>query len=46
MYLHAEDPVEIFTDNIKIKDIKVGSHHTLILDENGEIYGFGARING
>ena len=46
LYLHVEEPIEIFTDGIKIKDISVGSHHTLILDEEGKLYGFGARMNG
>ena len=46
LYLHAEEPVEIFTDGIKIKDFKCGAHHTLLMSEEGELFGFGARMNG
>ena len=46
LYLHAEEPVEIFTDGLKIKDIKSGAHHNLILSEDGQLFGFGARMNG
>jgi alpha-tubulin suppressor-like RCC1 family protein len=46
MYLHAEEPVEIFTDDIKIKQVAVGAHHTLVLDHDGNVFGFGARNNG
>lgn len=46
IYAHAEEIVEVFTDNLKIKDISVGWHHTLILSEDNRLYGFGARKNG
>ena len=46
LYLHAEEPVEIFTDGIRIKQVSVGSHHSLILDHDGNLFGFGARNNG
>ncbi|CDW73903.1 UNKNOWN [Stylonychia lemnae] len=45
LFMHSEDPVEIFTDNLRIKEISVGSHHTLILSEDNRLYGFGARKN-
>ena len=44
--MHAEDPVEVFTDGLKIKEISVGWHHTLILSDDNRLYGFGARKNG
>jgi alpha-tubulin suppressor-like RCC1 family protein len=46
LYLHAEEPVEIFTDGLRFKQIAVGAHHNLLLSEDGELYGFGARMNG
>ncbi len=46
MYMHAEEPIEVFTDGMKIKDIAAGWHHNLILSEDGTLYGFGARMNG
>ena len=46
IYMHAEEPIEVFTDGLKIKDIEVGWHHNLLLSECGELYGFGARMNG
>lgn len=46
LYLHAEEPVEIFTDGLKIKEVSVGSHHTLLLSEDNRLYGFGARMLG
>lgn len=44
--MHAEEPTEVFTDNLRIKDISVGWHHTLLLSEDNMLYGFGARKNG
>ena len=35
MYIHAEEPTEIFLDGIEIDQISVGSHHCLILDKQG-----------
>ena len=46
LYVHAESPVEIFTDGIQIKDVVSGSHHTLVLSEDNELYGFGAKMHG
>ena len=46
LFIHAEEPVEVFTDNVKIKQIVVGSHHNLLLGEDGRLYGFGARMHG
>ena len=46
MYLHAEEPVEIFTDGVEIAQVAVGSHHNLVLGRDGRLYGFGARMNG
>lgn len=46
LYLHAEEATEIFTDNLEIDQIAVGAHHCLILGKDGELYGFGARMNG
>jgi len=44
--MHAEEPIEVFTDGIKITKISAGWHHNLLLAEDGRLYGFGARING
>jgi regulator of chromosome condensation len=44
LYMHAEHPVEIFTDNMKITDISAGAHHTLVLNEEGRLFGFGCRM--
>jgi alpha-tubulin suppressor-like RCC1 family protein len=46
LYMHTEDPVEVFTDGIKVKKVVAGWHHNLILGEDGKLYGFGARNNG
>lgn len=44
--MHVEEPVEVFTDGLKIKEISAGWHHNLLLSEDGRLYGFGARLNG
>ena len=44
--MHAEEPIEVFTDGMKIKEIATGWHHNLLLNEEGELFGFGARMNG
>ena len=44
--MHAEEPIEVFTDGMKIKDIATGWHHNLLLNEEGDLFGFGARMNG
>lgn len=46
IYMHAEEPIEVFTDGMKIKEIATGWHHNLLLNEEGELFGFGARMNG
>jgi len=46
MYMHAEEPIEVFTDGLKIEKISVGWHHNLLLADDGKLYGFGARMNG
>jgi alpha-tubulin suppressor-like RCC1 family protein len=46
MYAHVEDPIEVFTDNLKIVKVAVGSHHALLMADDGRLYGFGARMNG
>jgi len=46
LYMHAEEPVEVFTDGVTIKEIQSGWHHNLLLGEDGKLYGFGARMNG
>ena len=46
MYAHVEEPTEVFTDGLRIKEIRAGWHHNLLLGEDGELYGFGARVQG
>ncbi len=46
LYQHSEEAMEVFTDGLDIDQIAVGAHHCLILDKNGDLYGFGARMNG
>jgi alpha-tubulin suppressor-like RCC1 family protein len=46
IYMHAEEPIEVFTDGVRIKDIAAGWHHNLLLSECGQLFGFGTRING
>ena len=46
IYMHAEEPIEVFTDGAVIKDICAGWHHNLLLAEDGTLFGFGARQNG
>jgi len=46
IYMHAEEVNEVFTDGLKIKNISAGWHHNILQDENGTLYGFGARMNG
>ena len=46
LYLHAEEPIEVYTDGLKVKEISSGWHHNLLLGEDGNLYGFGARLNG
>jgi alpha-tubulin suppressor-like RCC1 family protein len=44
--MHAEEPIEVYTDGMKISDIEAGWHHNLLLSEDGQLYAFGARMNG
>lgn len=44
--MHSETPVEVYTGGINIKKIACGWHHTLVLDEDGKIYHFGAKLSG
>ena len=46
IYKHIETPIEINHDGIKIKQISVGNHHSLVLDHEGKIYAFGSRSKG
>ncbi len=46
LFVHVEEPVEVFTDNLRIKKITAGWHHNLLLGEDDRLYGFGARMNG
>lgn len=46
LYLHTEEAMEVFTDGLEIDQIAVGWHHCLILDKSGQLYGFGAKMNG
>ncbi len=46
LYMHAEEPIQVFTDGMLIKDIAAGWHHNLLLNTDGELFGFGARMNG
>ncbi len=46
LFVHVEEPVEVYTDGMKIKEISAGWHHNLLLSEEGKLYGFGARMNG
>jgi alpha-tubulin suppressor-like RCC1 family protein len=44
--MHAEEPIEVFTDGLIIESISVGWHHNLLKASDGKLYGFGARMNG
>ena len=44
--MHAEEPIEVYTDGIIVKEISAGWHHNILLGEDGNLYGFGARMNG
>jgi alpha-tubulin suppressor-like RCC1 family protein len=44
--MHAEEPIEIFTDGVEIEEISAGWHHNLLKGTDGKLYGFGARQNG
>ena len=44
--MHAEEPIDVFTDGLKILDIAAGWHHNILLAADGNVYGFGARLNG
>eukprot|EP00350_Pseudokeronopsis_sp_OXSARD2_P003350 CAMPEP_0170565002 /NCGR_PEP_ID=MMETSP0211-20121228/76157_1 /TAXON_ID=311385 /ORGANISM="Pseudokeronopsis sp., Strain OXSARD2" /LENGTH=185 /DNA_ID=CAMNT_0010885221 /DNA_START=70 /DNA_END=625 /DNA_ORIENTATION=+ len=46
IFIHCEDPTEVFTDGLKLTDMSIGQHHNLLMDEEGKLYGFGARLNG
>ena len=46
MYMHAEEPIEVFTDGVDIDQISAGWHHNLLKGKDGNLYGFGARKNG
>lgn len=46
LFIHIEEPIEVFTDNLNIKEICAGWHHNLLLADDGRLYGFGARLNG
>ena len=34
MYMHAEDPIEVFTDCLRMKQISSGQNHNLLLSED------------
>ena len=42
----AKYPSEIFLDGLKIKQIEVGNHHSLLLDKEGKLYAFGSNLCG
>ena len=42
-FMHAEEPIEIFTDGLEIVEISAGWHHNLLKGADGKLYGFGAR---
>jgi alpha-tubulin suppressor-like RCC1 family protein len=44
--MHAEEPIEVFTDGLNIVKVASGWHHNLLLANSGKLYGFGARLNG
>ena len=46
LYMHTEEPIEVFTDGVEVKEIRAGWHHNLLLGTDGNLYGFGARMNG
>ena len=47
LYAHTETPVEVFLpEGVKVKQMSTGNHHTLVLGENGKVYGFGAKLHG
>ncbi|TNV78494.1 hypothetical protein FGO68_gene9950 [Halteria grandinella] len=46
LYVHVEEPVQVYTDGMRVEEISSGWHHTLLRGEDGQLYGFGARMNG
>ena len=41
------NPIRItFFDNIPVRDITGGEHHSVVISENGEVYSFGRNSGG
>lgn len=46
LFPHVEEPTEVYTEGLNIKQIACGNHHNLVLDDEGRMYGFGSRVRG
>ncbi|CAI2368911.1 unnamed protein product [Moneuplotes crassus] len=42
----ATHPTEIFLDGMKIKQIEVGNHHSMLLNDEGRLFVFGSNLVG
>ncbi|CAG8547941.1 2955_t:CDS:2 [Ambispora leptoticha] len=45
--IHIKEPTQIpFFENVKVKQLAAGMHHSVVLLENGQVYTFGSKENG
>ena len=40
----AKIPQEVFLDGLDVKQIEVGNYHSLVLSEDGRLFGFGSNL--
>ena len=47
LYMHREKPMEVYTGGLRdIRKVVSGWHHNLLLDGEGRVYHFGAKLSG